>query len=644
MSSPVRPFRSGGITLIVLLAATLAIYWPGLRGTWLFDDYPNIVDNPGVHPSNASLGALMEAALSSPASDFKRPLASLSFAVNYLLAGLDPYWMKLTNLLVHLLNGLLVFALARQLIMALPQSLDDAEADRRAGVLAAWIAGGWLLLPINLTCVLYVVQRMESMANLFVLAGLIGYIAGRQRMLTGSYGRGLALSAASLAVCTGIGLLAKETAVMLPLYAASVEWVVFRFRRMDGARDRWISRGFLLFLGLPLVIGLAWLLPGLLKPSNWAYRDFTLATRLFSEARIVPSYVVWTLLPTPNALSFYHDNFRISIGLWSPWTTAAGIAALAVLGFLAVRLKTRQPLIALGLQFFISCHLLTGTILPLELIYEHRNYFASFGLLLAIVPPLIGNAGIAPERMLWLRRALFAVLLLLWAGLTGMTSRAWSNPISLAEELAARAPDSPRAQYELGRTYIVMSGYDPDSPFTRMAYGPLERAAALPGSSILPQQALIFMNSRMRLPLKDAWWDSMIAKLRLRPLGVQDESSLAALVQCARSQQCDLPKQRMIDAFVAALSHPRPNARLLATYSDYAWNVLDDKDLGLSMATEALQAAPAEPAYHITVIRMLIAQGRLDEARQAIKRLEPLNYGGRLDSSIADLRKRLPSI
>jgi hypothetical protein len=643
MTALVRPFRSGGITLIVLLAVTLGIYCPGLKGAWLFDDYPNIVDNHGVQPSHASLASLIDAALSSPASDFKRPLASLSFAANYLATGLNPYWMKVTNLVIHLLNGLLVFVLVRQLIMAASRSSDDPDVYRHAGIVAAWITGGWLLLPINLTAVLYVVQRMESMANLFVLAGLIGYIAGRQRMLAGSYGYGLALSAVSVAIPTAIGLLAKETAVMLPLYAASVEWVVFRFRRMDGRRDLWITGGFLVFLGVPLVVGLAWLLPGLLKPSGWATRDFTLATRLYSEARIVPSYVVWTLLPTPDALSFYHDNFRISTGLLSPWTTAAGIVALAVLVFLALRLRMRQPLIALGLQFFVGCHLLTGTILPLELIYEHRNYFASFGLLLAIVPPLIGTAQAARGRMLWIRRSLLGVLMLLWASLTAMTAQAWSSPLRLAEELAARAPDSPRAQYELGRTYIILSGYDRASPFTELAYAPLERAAALPGSSILPQQALIFMNSRMRLPLKDAWWDSMIAKLRLHPLGVQDESSLGALAQCARSRECDLPQQRMLDAFGAALSHPRPGARLLSIYSDYAWNVLDDKPLGEQMAREAMAAGPTEPAYRITLIRMLLAQGRYGEAKQALQGLETLNFGGRLNNSIAELRARIPA-
>ncbi len=93
----------------------------------------------------------------------------------------------------------------------------------------------------------------------------------------------------------------------------------------------------------------------------------------------------------------------------------------------------------------------------------------------------------------------------------------------LAEDLAGRAPDSPRAQYELGRTYIIYSHYNPTSPFTKLAYGPLEKAAALPDSSILPEQAMIFMNSRMHLPLKDAWWDSMITRLHAHSPTVQDE-------------------------------------------------------------------------------------------------------------------------
>ncbi len=177
------------LLLAAAFALTTLVYWPGLSGGFLFDDYPNIVDNPGVQPHDASIPSLVGAALSSPSSQFKRPLASLTFAANYLATGLDPYWMKLTNVVIHLLNGWLVYLLARALLRT---GLPNAPAGgmeppsgsyRRTAVTAALVAAGWMLLPINLTGVLYVVQRMESMANLFVLLGLLGYVRTRQHML-----------------------------------------------------------------------------------------------------------------------------------------------------------------------------------------------------------------------------------------------------------------------------------------------------------------------------------------------------------------------------------------------------------------------------------------------------------------------------
>jgi len=754
--------HAGWWLLLVATIMTMAVYWPGLSGGYLFDDYPNIVDNHGVQPHDASLPSLARAALSSPSSEFKRPLASLSFAANYLATGLDPYWMKLTNLAIHLLNGLLVFLLARALLLcdlfrrgapslpsraagaalvgaasgaigddqttdkgiaakAAPTEANPTERQRtHVGIVAALIAAGWLLLPINLTGVLYVVQRMESMANLFVLAGLIGYVAGRRRMLgfatsapsaerEGGLRRGrlpaasggFLLCLVSVTVPAAVGILAKETAVMLPLYALLIEWAVFRFRSAPQCEvpekgwpkfdtrasrlkplpedmhqerlDRRVISLFLVVLALPLVLGLAWLLPGILQPETWATRDFTLGTRLLSEARIVVDYIVWTLLPTPHALSFYHDDFPISTWLLAPWTTLASIAFLAGLVVLMLWLRPRRPLAALGIALFLGCQLLTGTIIPLELIYEHRNYFASFGLLLTVIPLLaapsryfVGATSFAtpfvvPQQSIATevapteaaptdeatahdalpfalpRYVLLAGLLLSWTALTALTAYAWGNPLRLAADLAARAPQSPRAEYELGRTYIVYSHYDPGSPFTRLAYAPLEKAATLPDASILPEQALIFMNARMHLPIKDAWWDSLIGKLKARKSTVQDESSLAALTQCVREHHCDLPKARMMEAFMAALSHPDPDARLLAMYGDYAWNVLEDHQLGLRMTREAVKVSPDEPAYQITLIRMLAAWGKSAEARQALTRLETLNIGGRLNPSIAEL-------
>jgi hypothetical protein len=514
-----------------------------------------------------------------------------------------------------------------------------------------------MLIPINLTGVLYTVQRMESLANLFVLLGLSGYVSGRRRMLaisnsTTSRRNGFLLCTFSLIAPTAIGILAKETAAMLPLYAFLVEWTILNFRSIaaqeTGASiarhksDVRLVSLFLLTLLLPLVAGLAQLLPGILNPLAWSTRDFTLRTRLLSEARIVVDYISWTLLPQPHELSFYHDNFQISKGLFSPWTTFTSILTLIALIACIWWLRPRRPLVALGIALFLGCHLLTGTILPLELVYEHRNYFASFGLVLALIPLLFPQASLAaiavPHSFPLVRSTLLIGLLLLWSSETAMTAMAWGNPLALAETLAARAPDSPRAQYELGRTYIIYSHYDPDSPYTQLAYAPLERASAIPNSSILPEQALIFMNARMHLPIKPAWWHSLIEKLQKRTPTVQDESSIGALTQCAREGQCELPQNYMLQAYFAALSHPHPSARLLAMYSDYAWNVLDDRSLGLSMIASAVKVAPSEPAYCITLIRMLVTLGQKSDAQRAMKQLESLNYGGRLDSTLAELR------
>jgi hypothetical protein len=147
----------------------------------------------------------------------------------------------------------------------------------------------------------------------------------------------------------------------------------------------------------------------------------------------------------------------------------------------------------------------------------------------------------------------------------------------------------------------------------------------------------------MHLPIMDAWWNSMIAKLKAHKPGVQDESSLGALTQCDREGRCDLPKQRMVEAYLAGLSHPDPSARLLSMYGDYAWNVLGDHELGERMTQDAVKANPGEPAYQITLIRMLAAQGRTSDAQRTLRQLETLNIGGRLNNSLNELRK-LPNL
>jgi hypothetical protein len=628
------------IWLLAVLLATAAAYAPGISGNFLFDDFPNIVDNEGVHVTTWSVPALLNAALSSPSSEFKRPLASLSFAMNYLISGANPAGMKVTNIVIHLLNGLAAFALLRLLSAGATR-----EPSRQDETLAAMAVALWLVMPINVTAVLYVVQRMESLANLFVLLALLGYVAGRRDMLL--RGRSIAVAAISIILGSVLGLLCKETAILTPLYAAIIEVIVFRGRardRQDGSvrTSRSVITFFLLVLVLPFIAGSIMVVPSLFAQTTWAPRSFTMPERLLSECRIVVDYIAWTLLPTPPNLSFYHDDFIVSTGWLQPWTTLVSALVLAALAMTAWLLRKRKPLVALGIALFFACHTLTATIIPLELIYEHRNYFSSLGLALALVTlARVDDAtGIQSPR----RRATIlglAVLGAYYLGMTAFTATRWANPLSLAQELAIRAPDSPRAQYELGRTYVIASGYRPTSPFVQPAYAALEKAAALPRSSTLPEQALIFFAAKLHQPIKDAWWASMEAKLRTGPVSIEDESAIMSLATCALQQGCDLPFNKLLDVYQAALSHPAPHSRLLAAYADFAWSGLDDHTLGYAMIRLATEKEPAEPAYHVTTLRFALAMGDRKVADDQMARLRSLNVGGRLDATIAPLQKQI---
>jgi len=130
----------------------------------------------------------------------------------------------------------------------------------------------------------------------------------------------------------------------------------------------------------------------------------------------------------------------------------------------------------------------------------------------------------------------------------------------------------------------------------------------------------------------------MIFKLRSRKPTVQDESSLAALAQSSREKHCELPQDQMTAAYLAALSHHEPSARLLAQYSDYCWNILSDRALAIKMIDEAVQTAPKEAAYLIKKIRMLAVESKRKEAHDDLDKLQTLNYGGRLDTDLSNLR------
>jgi hypothetical protein len=615
---------------------TVLVYWPSLHGGYIFDDDVYFLSNADVHVTTLRAGDWIRAALAQAGTNQFRALSMLSFALNYYLTGIDPFWPKLTNLGIHLVNGLLLFLMLRELFR-LRRTVAHAQATEaeRHDTIAAIIAAAWLLLPINFTGVAYVSQRMESLANLFVLAGLLWHLRARRReYIEGRGGIGLP---ASLLACMVLGFAAKESAALLPLFAFCAEFAIAGFRNADGRRSRPVLLTYAGLLALPLVAGLAWI-------STWifhsfaSFRTFSIGQRLLTEPRVLVDYIGWTLFPNINALTFYHDDLKASHGLFDPPATLAAIVALLCLIGLALWQRRARPLFCLGIAWFFAGHMLTGTVIPLELVFEHRNYFPSIGLLLAAASLL----ALEPGLRLPLARAAIAAGFVAWfAFTTFLRSEEWSDPMRLAYAEALKRPDAPRAQYELARTLILAAGKDQKSPLIDRSIAILERNAYRPDSGIGPLQALIYLNGRAHRPIDPRWWPAITRKLQGRAPDQGDINAVIFLFRCQRRGDCPDQPRELFAAFTTALTASAGDPNLVSAYADFALQRLGDVELAVRMSHAVVAAHPRVPVYRANLVKMLISVGRFDEARAEIEKFRALDRGGSQDTTIAELEAAL---
>ena len=630
----IHNFRGWFLTMLASAACAL-VYAPGLYGSFVFDDSTFILANSAMHVTTLKLGAWVAAALSFPSGHQGRWLGMLSFAVNHYFTGLDPFWLKLTNLAIHLLNGILLFLLLRALFALWRECRPDAAGRRTFDkeLAAATLAALWMVLPINLTAVLYVSQRLESLSTLFVFGGLWWYLRAR---LAHWQGRRSSVGLwASLIVSTGLGVLVKESAVMLPLYALCVEVTVAQARTNDGQRSRSVLALFSVLIGAPLLIGMIWLGTWIGGATSYA-RPFDTVQRLMTEARVLTDYIQWTLLPRADSLTLFHDDIVVSRGLFAPPSTFFAIGGLLLLFGVAVWQRTRRPLFALGVLWFFAGHLLTGTVIPLMLAFEHRNYFPSVGLLLAAGSLVALEGGM--QRM---RGVVAGCLFLFYALTTWMRAEEWSDPLRLALSDANKRPDSSAAQYELGRVLLSAHRKGDLEPMTSEAFQVLERGSRIPNSDILHEQLLIVSHAQLKQPIDPAWWNSLIEKLRSRPPTTADIGGLMELQKCFEDHVCPDTLNELGLAFSAAVAHPSPNGVLLSAYGQFAEKDLHDSALAEKQFRAALATAPGEATTHTNLITFLVHHGRFDEAQKEIDRLQTMNHFGSLEPSVRAVEQLL---
>lgn len=455
--------RSGSISpylwLGLALLLTLAAYWPGLQGGFLFDDFANLPTLGESGPVDNWL-TFWRYITSGTADPTGRPLTVLTFLLDARDWPADPYPFKLTNLILHLFNGVLLYVLLARLggTLAMPAA--------RCRIAALFGTATWLLHPLLVSTTLYIVQREAMLPATCVLAGLLVWLHGRDQLVAGRVSAGVVWSMLGLGGFTLLGVLAKANGALLPLYVLLIEFIILVTRQplalsKPERAHRTLLLIFALLPALAICAYLAWVGVHGVITGGPALRPWTYAQRLLTEPRVLMDYLQLLWLPRPFSSGLFNDQYAASTSLLHPISTLPAILVMLALAVGAWRLRRNHPALALAVLFYFAGQLLESTSIPLELYFEHRNYVPA----LLMFWPL--GLWLADTRSLMIaKRILLIVLPLGLACMTHARAVVWGNVRQQALIWAQINPQSPRAQVNVAQ--IEMQNGHPQQAIDRL--------------------------------------------------------------------------------------------------------------------------------------------------------------------------------
>ncbi len=617
MSTVARWFLPVGL-VVALLAGLL--FTPGLPGMFVFDDIPNIVNNSSIRLTQLNAPALLEVVATQQVSGNMRGLPTLTFALDYWRAGgvADPATFKATNIVIHAITAFALVWFFRGLL------LIAGMPAVRVRWLAPALALAWAAHPLQVSSVLYAVQRLQTMGTLFLVLALLAYLLARQAQIQGRSGR-TGLLAAVLLWAAAMGC--KEDSVLLPAYTLALELTLLRFAAADARLAGMLRRGYLIAVLAAATAYVIWVIPHYWRWEAYPGRDFSTWERLLTQPRVLCLYLWQIAVPLPQHMPFYYDWVQPSRSLLHPWTTLPAIALIVAMLALAWRLRHARPLFALGVFLFFSAHLIASNVVGLELAFEHRNHFALIGAVLA-VGSLLSYAGLRLRIRPAAQAALCAILLVALGGATLMRAYGWSSNLSLARAGTVAAPQSPRAWIELCDAYFKAGGgVVGNNPHLNDAIQACSSGAdSIPDT--LNSLALLLVLKTIRGDVAPQDWERF--QQRLETVRMSWDNSRAPLIFTHyASLGVTLDKQRLLKALATLDRRVALRPSTLASIGGSIMNDLAEPDLAFPYFVKAVESIPPGDPFPWQLGAELRSKGRPDLA-EAIERIgvQRMNEGG----------------
>ncbi|MCL6416089.1 hypothetical protein MIB92_10525 [Aestuariirhabdus sp. Z084] len=355
---------------LLLLVGVVACYFPFVGGGFLFDDHANL--NALVFIDGSWQG-YWDVIFSNRSGPTGRPVSIASFALQADSWPSRPDDFQFANIVIHAINTVLVFCLLCMILTELKKR-NVSGLDRINPMLAAFLlALLWAVHPGQVSSVLYIVQRMNLLAVFFGLLGLCFltvflFSSSEERGQGAGWLRSLSLGGV-FCLFLVLSVFSKENGILFAGLLLLVYFIIYAPKKPYHNLVKWLT--------VAVVVGGVFLLAfNIDRVAGWYdARPYTLTERLMTQVVVVLEYFGWFLLPNYKNYYFYHDNYTLVKG----WVDYRYLTAICIWLFFFV-VARKNTLLQFGIVWFLVSHLLESTMVPLEIVFEHRNYLASIGL------------------------------------------------------------------------------------------------------------------------------------------------------------------------------------------------------------------------------------------------------------------------
>jgi len=434
-----------GAALVVLV--TLATFVPALSNAFVnWDDTLNFLANP----SYRGLGwPNLKWMFTAVHSGHYIPITWLTLGLDYLLWGMDPWGYHLTSVVLHAVNALFFYLVARRLLRAALGWQPSAGLTCGAATTALLFA----VHPLRVESVAWITERRDVVAGALTFLTVLAYIEGWERGERGRLSRRWHWTAVAL---FGLALLSKSIVVGLPVVLLALDY--YPLRRTSAPMTGWwrLFTEKIPFLALSLAAGVLMLVIGLRRELLTTLEAVGLTERLAASAYGLTFYLWKTIVPWPlSPLYELHLPVRRLASMYL-------VAGAVVLGISAAVVVARRRWPA-GLIAWLAYVIL---LLPVIGVFHNGNQVAAdrYSYLACLGWALLGGAGVAwswdakgrgriTPRLGGLLLALAAVVIVGLAGLSTLQIRVWRDSETLWRHAVALDPTSAFAHFHLGDAF-----------------------------------------------------------------------------------------------------------------------------------------------------------------------------------------------